>query len=128
MKRTQIVLALLGASLLIPRIAAAEVEEGEAHLCKLCDAAESQPYFTQAVAKLGRGVVNGLLGWTELVAQPIRAHKAGESLIIGIDRGVGYTFKRTILGVGEFFTFWTWHETPMWAKDCALGEMGITGR
>ena len=77
---------------------------------------------------MGRGVVNAALGWTELFVQPVRSHQAKESIITGIDRGVGYTFHRTIIGLGEFFTFWTWHETPMWTKDCALGELGWTGR
>ena len=97
-------------------------------ICGLCNAAESDGYLTQVGGKLGRGLANGLLGWTELFVQPVKASHAHEGLAVGIDRGIGNMLKRTVVGIGEFFTCWTWPGTPVWAKDCSLGVMGMTGR
>ena len=104
----------------------AEVEEPLP--CPVCDRAEAEPYRTHWYGKLGRGLLNTALGWTELFAQPVKAHHAKETLITGIDRGVGYTFKRTIEGVGEALTCWVgpWHAT--WAESCVLGVWGKTSR
>ena len=128
MKRASHIFIIACAGLTLSGAASAEVPDSKTAVCTLCDAAESQPYFMQAAGKLGRGVVNALLGWTELLVQPARSHKTGENIVTGIDRGVGYTFHRTIIGPGEFFTFCTRHETPLWTNDCALGELGVTGR
>ena len=126
MKMLRVVIGVCGVMLVMAgSVVAAETQE---KTCGLCDAAESHAYVTQAGGKLGRGLVNALFGWTELFVQPARAHHAHEDIATGIDRGLGNTIKRTVVGIGEFFTCWTWPGTPVWAKDCSLGVMGMTGR
>lgn len=104
--------------------------EKQAHTgtCRLCDAAESKAYVTQVAGKFGRGATNALFGWTELIVSPMRASHAHEGLAVGIDRGIGHMLKRTIVGLGELFTCWTWPGTPQWAQDCSWGTMGMAGR
>ncbi len=96
--------------------------------CGVCEGAESQSFAKSAPGKLGRGVVNILLGWTNLFAQPIQASKSNSSMLSGIGNGFGYTLIRTIQGVVELGLFWLppSHGEPL--THCALGDLGITGR
>jgi len=96
--------------------------------CPVCEGAESQSFAKSAPGKLGRGVVNILLGWTNLFAQPIQAGKSGGSILSGIGNGFSNTLIRTIQGVVELGLFWLppSHGEPL--THCALGDLGITGR
>jgi len=96
--------------------------------CGVCEGAESVKYGRSWWGKLERGLINTGLGWTNLVAQPKQAVSDGENLLLGIGKGFGYTGLRTIQGVVEIVISWLppVHDEPL--KNCALGDMGITGR
>ena len=96
--------------------------------CGVCELAESQSFAKSTPGKIQRGVVNILLGWTNLFAQPIQSGKTGENILSGIGNGFGYTIIRTIQGVVELGLFWLppSHGEPL--THCALGDLGITGR
>ena len=97
--------------------------------CSVCNAAESTTsYGAHAAGTLGRGVANGLLCWTELFAQPMAAGKAHENVLVGVGKGIGYTVKRLVFGVGEILTFWAPEGKMTIAHDCALGTMGMVDR
>lgn len=91
--------------------------------CRLCQTAESRAYFTQAGGKLSRGLLNTLFGWTELFVYhevPEDRTEVERALFSRPDVGLRHMCKRTIVGVGETFTFWTWPALPLWTKDCAF--------
>jgi len=71
--------------------------------------AEEPPAAAQAPGeKLGRGLQNGTLGWTELVARPqaeVQA-KGAAGLAKGLLDGVAYGTMRTVTGAAEVATFW----------------------
>jgi len=72
---------------------------------------------------LGRGAVNALLGWTELIHQPAQEAKAGRNVLAGIGKGVGEGVVRTLAGVGEVLTFWTPRVQDRYlrfAEDCPV--------
>jgi putative exosortase-associated protein (TIGR04073 family) len=96
--------------------------------CGVCEGAESQNFGKSAPGKIGRGVINILLGWTNLFAQPIQAGQSGGSVLSGIGNGFVYTFTRTVQGVVELGLFWLppSHGEPL--THCALGDLGVTGR
>ncbi|MBI4355615.1 MAG: hypothetical protein HY597_04105 [Candidatus Omnitrophica bacterium] len=104
--------ALLVISLMIlgTGVASADMAKGGAQgdLCKICATAndDSAPYAAHAGSALVLGAANTLLGWTELFNQPAQAHKNGEHIGVGLVRGVGYTIRRTLQGVGGILTFW----------------------
>ena len=97
--------------------------------CGVCQAAESQNFGKSAPGKIGRGLVNAGLGWTNLLAQPVQAGKSGGNVFTGIGKGLWMTVARTVEGVVEIGLFWLPPGPggePL--KHCALGDMGITGR
>lgn len=105
-----------------------EISPNSLH-CGICEAAESQNFGASAPGKIGRGLVNTGLGWTNLFAQPVHAGKSGENVFTGIGKGFGYTVIRTVQGVVEIGLFWLPQGPggePL--KHCALGDMGITQR
>lgn len=104
-----------------------ELTETSPH-CGLCEAAESQSFAKSAVGKIERGMVNILLGWTNLFAQPIQSGKTGGNVWSGIGNGFGHMLIRTVQGVVELGLFWLppAHGEPL--THCALGDLGITGR
>ena len=96
--------------------------------CGLCEKAESPSFGTSFYGKLGRGLTNVLLGWTNLFSKPIQAARADENVFSGIGSGFQYLFTRTVQGVVEVGLFWIppAYEEPL--KSCALGDLSITGR
>lgn len=105
-----------------------EINPSSLH-CGVCGAAEAQNFGKSAPGKIGRGLVNIGLGWTNLFAQPIHAGKSGGNVLTGIGKGLGYTMIRTVQGVVEIGLFWLPQGPGGEAlKHCALGDMGITGR
>ena len=59
--------------------------------------------------KLGRGLQNGMLGWTEMVTRPqaaVQEHGA-TGLVKGLLDGISYGTIRTLTGVAEVATFWS---------------------
>jgi len=106
----------------------AAVPEAAKKSCGVCNTAESTNYLPHATGTLGRGITNAALGWTELFAQPVRAGKAGDNVLVGVGKGLGHTIKRTLLGLGEVLTFWVPPGSLVLADDCAFGTMGLTDR
>ena len=103
--------------------------EGELSLsCGVCEMAEAYNWGRSAPGKIGRGLVNIGLGWTNLFAQPIQAGSGGGSVLSGIGTGFGYTFIRTVQGVAEVGLFWLPPGPTEAVKHCALGDLGVTGR
>lgn len=96
--------------------------------CGVCEGAESESWARSAPGKIVRGLTNAGLGWTNLFAQPVHLANSGESVLTGVGKGFGYLFIRTIQGVVEIGIFWLppTHDEPL--KNCALGDLGITGR
>lgn len=105
-----------------------EISPSSLH-CGVCEAAEAQNFGKSAPGKIGRGLVNAGLGWTNLFAQPIHAGKSGGNVLTGIGKGLGYTVIRTVQGVVELGLFWL-PSGPGGEvlKRCALGDLGVTGR
>ena len=59
--------------------------------------------------KLGRGLQNGILGWTEVVARPQAevAQNGAPGLVKGLLDGVALGTVRTVTGAAEVATFWS---------------------
>ena len=53
-----------------------------------------------------KGLGNVLLGWSEILIEPVRTTQANGNLAVGFARGVGYAVRRTLFGVAEVVTFW----------------------
>lgn len=62
-------------------------------------------YSKQAVGKLGFGLKNLLLGWTDLFVKPKEAADAGDSVVKGIGVGVKDAVENTLGGVVHIVTF-----------------------
>ncbi|HEY7678477.1 MAG TPA: exosortase system-associated protein, TIGR04073 family, partial [Candidatus Methylomirabilis sp.] len=89
-------MVLLAAGLGLPRPAMAQEETHQAALQSPGD-------------KLGRGLQNGMLGWTEIVARPqAEVHEQGATgLVKGLLDGISYGTIRTVTGAAEVATFWS---------------------
>lgn len=76
--------------------------------CPICRTANDQTraYVQKASSTLVRGATNTAFGWTELLIQPTAEVERGGNLAVGIGKGLGYSVKRTAVGVGELFTWW----------------------
>ena len=59
--------------------------------------------------KLARGLQNGMLGWTEIVARPQAEvqEKGAAGIVKGLLDGVAYGTIRTVTGAAEVATFWS---------------------
>jgi len=59
--------------------------------------------------KLGRGLHNTILGWTELVARPQAEaeEKGAVGVVTGLVNGVATGTVRTVTGAAEVATFWS---------------------
>lgn len=93
--------------------------------CAICEKAgdPNATYLQKSGTTLVRGAANTLLGWTELIRQPVDEAKAGGNVLVGIGKGVGQGVKRTLAGVGEVVTFWTPkinNEYIHFASDCPI--------
>ncbi len=75
-------------------------------------------YSNRAIGKLGFGVKNLLLGWTDLFIEPKEASDAGEGLLKGIGVGLKDAVANTLGGVVHVVTF------PITGIDAPLPEGG----
>ena len=96
--------------------------------CGLCEAAESQNWAKSAPGKIGRGLVNAGLGWTNLFSQPIQAASSGDNVLGGLGRGIADLFVRTLQGVVELGLFWLPPAAEEAVHQCALGDLKMTQR
>ena len=75
-------------------------------------------YSEQASGKLKYGLTNTLLGWTSLFRTPMKSSQAGDSIFVGIGKGVWDAVGQTVLGAAHLITF------PITAIDVPLPEGG----
>lgn len=66
---------------------------------------ERDTYTEKAIGKLGFGVKNALLGWTELIYHPYAAGSKGENIVEGAIIGLWYGLADTAGGILHFATF-----------------------
>ena len=121
MKKTSVVIWLCCLWLALSGVAAGEAPEQPS--CGLCAAAASSSYGPHVAGTLGRGVTNALLCWTELFAQPMRAGRAGENVFGGLNKGVGLTIQKLLLGAGEILTFWSPPGHLVMTHSCVLDDL-----
>ena len=62
-------------------------------------------YGQRVASKLGFGVKNLLLGWTALFTEPREASAAGESVAVGIGKGIKNAIEQELGGVVHIATF-----------------------
>ena len=75
-------------------------------------------YGSRAIGKLGFGVKNLLLGWTDLFTEPMEASHSGENIFKGIGVGVKDAIENEIGGALHVITF------PLPCIDVPLPEGG----
>ena len=75
-------------------------------------------WSNRAVGKLGFGVKNLLLGWTDLFVEPKEALDAGGNVFVGIGVGVKDAIENTLGGAVHIITF------PLTEVDAPLPEGG----
>ena len=103
---------------------AAAAEEPKV-ICPICQKANDPQanYADKALNTLGRGALNTVFGWTELIRQPATEAKQGGNVMQGLGNGVGEGLKRTFGGLGEVLTFWTPKTNDKYLKisnDCPV--------
>lgn len=76
-------------------------------------------YGTRAVSKLGFGIKNLLLGWTELFTEPKEASAEGRNVLGGLGVGLKNALENTLGGVVHIVTF------PVTGVDAPLPEGGV---
>ena len=75
-------------------------------------------YTNRAMAKLGFGLKNALLGWTDLFTEPQEASSSGQGFLKGIGYGLKDALENTLGGVVHVVTF------PLTEVDAPLPEGG----
>lgn len=75
-------------------------------------------WSNRAIGKLGFGVKNLLLGWTDLFVEPREASQAGGNVLQGIGVGVKDAVENTLGGAVHLVTF------PVTCLDAPLPEGG----
>ena len=75
-------------------------------------------YSKRALGKLGFGVKNLLLGWTDLIVEPKEASESGGNVLAGIGVGLKDAVENTLGGAVHLVTF------PITAIDAPLPEGG----
>ena len=70
-------------------------------------------YANKTLGKLGFGLKNALLGWTELFTEPYDAHKAKGNCLTGIGKGLLNTVVYTVGGVVHVGTFFVPVDVPL---------------
>lgn len=75
-------------------------------------------YTNRAVSKLGFGLKNLLLGWTDLFVEPKEAGESGANVFAGLGVGLKDAIENTLGGAVHIVTF------PITAIDAPLPEGG----
>ncbi len=75
-------------------------------------------WSNRAIGKLGFGVKNALLGWTEIFTEPKQALDAGENFFVGLGKGLKNGVEDELGGVVHIVTF------PITGVDAPLPEGG----
>jgi len=74
---------------------------------------EASTYSEKSGQKLGFGLKNLLLGWTELFAAPERAKNNGENVFVGFGKGIGNFVVYTVGGALHVVTFFIPIDVPL---------------
>ena len=104
---------------------AADQTAGAVHTLSLTKDYTPSPWTNEvgwgqrAVSKLGFGVKNLLLGWTDLFVEPKEAADGGGNVFTGIGVGVKDTLENTLGGAVHILTF------PITNLDAPLPEGGV---
>ena len=77
-------------------------------------------YSQQAMGKLGFGVKNTLLGWTELFTEPKEALDKGDNFFVGLGKGLKNGIEDTLGGIVHIVTF------PLPQIDAPLPQGGVS--
>jgi hypothetical protein len=70
-------------------------------------------YTAKSGAKLGFGLKNVVLGWTELLTKPVDYHAEGKNVFEGIGAGLANTAVYTVGGVFHAGTFFVPVDLPL---------------
>ena len=70
-------------------------------------------YTSKAGAKLGFGLKNVVLGWTELLTKPVDYHAEGRNVFEGIGAGLANTAVYTVGGAFHAVTFFVPVDLPL---------------
>ncbi len=76
-------------------------------------------WSSRAIGKLGFGVKNALLGWTELFTEPRESMQEGGNFFVGLGVGAKNAVEDTLGGVVHVVTF------PITSLDAPLPEGGV---
>ena len=122
---TVVLVGLLGTLLVAPTLGqAADAMGGAKMTLSLTKDYTASPWTSEvgwsnrALAKLGFGLKNGLLGWTELFTEPKHAIDEGDNFFVGLGRGVKDAVLITLGGVVHAVTF------PLTELDAPLPKGG----
>ena len=66
----------------------------------------SVPYGQKAWNKFVYGFKNVIFGWTEILQEPMEAHKEGKCMLMGLGEGIGNALGDTVGGAIHLVTFW----------------------
>ena len=124
-KKLALVVGLVGALVASPAVGHT-ADGGAQWTIPLCPkTATASPWTAEvgwgsrAVGKLGFGVKNLLLGWTELFTEPKQASAEGRNVLGGLGKGLVNGLMDTIGGAVHIVTF------PITGLDAALPQGGV---
>lgn len=119
------ILMLVGLSVALPAVGeAADMGGGAKYTLSLTKDSTASPwtsevgYGTRALSKLGFGIKNLLLGWTDLIVEPQETMSAGGNFFTGLGIGLKDGIENTLGGVVHIVTF------PITGIDAPLPEGG----
>ena len=125
------VLVVIGALVAAPVMGLAAEHSGKAmssgalHTLSLTKDYTASPWTQEmgwgqrATGKLGFGVKNLLLGWTELFTEPKEAMDAGSNVFVGIGKGLKNAVEDELGGAVHLVTF------PVTCLDAPLPQGGV---
>jgi putative exosortase-associated protein (TIGR04073 family) len=99
---------LSGALLIVCLFVASRVDVAFADNFQSIDNSSPQEVVDGMATKAGRGMANMATGWLELPKQIYTTSKedgVAKGILLGPLKGLGMTLVRTVVGVGEFATF-----------------------
>ena len=119
-----VLVGLVGAFSAYPAVGETAEMGGKLHTLSLTKDSTASPWTSEvgwgkrATAKLGFGVKNLLLGWTDLFVEPKEASEAGGNVLTGIGVGLKDAVENTLGGAVHIVTF------PITCLDAPLPEGG----
>jgi hypothetical protein len=108
---TLVLAGLVGAVVAAPVVGEAADMAGAKMTLSLTKDYTPSPWTTEtgwgnrAKAKLGFGLKNGLLGWTEIITEPKKALDAGDNFFVGLGKGIKNGVGDTLGGIVHTATF-----------------------